>query len=507
LSFRDLPSFRDLRDFVSFLASRGDLARIETEVSLVHEMTEIHKRVLEAGGPALLFSHVQDLRGAAEMPVLANLFGAADRVAAGFGVARDRIGELGELLAALREPAPVDGWRDAMSRWPMVAAALSTRPQIVTHPDCQWDQRRGGDVDLFRLPIQTCWPGEPAPLITWPLVITRPPDSEPDDTQRINMGVYRMQALGPDRAILRWLEHRGGAAHHRAWAKLGRDMPVAIAIGADPATILSAVLPLPETVSELRFSGVLRGERPRIAPALTVPLAVPADAEIVIEGLASATETAPEGPYGDHTGYYNCVDSFPVLRITAITTRRDPVYLTTYTGRPPDEPSIIGAVLNDLALPTIRRQMPEVVDLWLPPEACSYRLAVISINKRYPGQARRVMMGLWGLLPQFSYTKIIIVVDDDIDARNWDDVFWALSTRMDPSRDLMQISDTPIDYLDFASPRAGLGGKLGIDATNKIGVETQREWGRPMRMSPAIVERVDAIWPAVQRDLERAKSR
>jgi 4-hydroxy-3-polyprenylbenzoate decarboxylase len=282
---------------------------------------------------------------------------------------------------------------------------------------------------------------------------------------------------------------------------------VAIAIGADPATILSAVLPLPETVSELRFSGVLRGERPRIAPALTVPLAVPADAEIVIEGLASATETAPEGPYGDHTGYYNCVDSFPVLRITAITTRRDPVYLTTYTGRPPDEPSIIGAVLNDLALPTIRRQMPEVVDLWLPPEACSYRLAVISINKRYPGQARRVMMGLWGLLPQFSYTKIIIVVDDDIDARNWDDVFWALSTRMDPSRDLMQISDTPIDYLDFASPRAGLGGKLGIDATNKIGVETQREWGRPMRMSPAIVERVDAIWPAVQRDLERAKSR
>jgi 4-hydroxy-3-polyprenylbenzoate decarboxylase len=497
MSFRDFSPFRDLGAFLEFLKERGKLARIGERISLIHELTEVHKRVLESGGPVLRFSEAVDAEGAAPMPVVANLFGAADRVAAGFGVAPNKIVELGELLAALREPSPIDGWRDALSRWPMAVAALSTRPSIVSRPDCQYDQRIGADVDLGRLPIQTCWPGEPAPLITWPLVMTRPPDSEPEDTARMNVGVYRMQALGKDRAIMRWLEHRGGAAHHRAWKARGRDTPVAVAIGADPATILSAVMPLPETVSELQFSGVLRGERPRIAPALTVPLMVPADAEIVIEGFVSASETAPEGPYGDHTGYFNAVEPFPVMRITAITTRRDPVYLTTYTGRPPDEPSIIGAVLNDLALPTIKRQIPEIVDMWLPPEACSYRIAVVAIRKRYPGQARRVMMGLWSLLPQFNYTKMIIVVDDDIFARSWTDVAWALATRMDPTRDLMQIANSPIDYLDFASPESGLGGKLGIDATKKIGAETHREWGRVLGMSSAVIARVDAIWPKI----------
>lgn len=497
MAFRDLPAFRNLRAFARFLEQGKLLSRVHEPVSLVHDMTEVHHRVLVAGGPALWFKNAFSENGAASMPVLANLFGTPERVAAGFGVNLSRIAELGELLAALREPAPVDGFKDAMSRWPLLRAALATRPHMIARPDCQAESWLADDVDLARLPIQTCWPGEPAPLITWPLVITRPPDTAADDTTRMNIGVYRMQVLGRDRAILRWLTHRGGAAHHRAWSRSGEDMPVAVVIGADPATILSAVLPLPETISELRFSGVLRGERPRVAPALTIPMLVPADAEIVLEGYASATETAREGPYGDHTGYYNSVESFPVMRITAITMRRDPIYLTTFTGRPPDEPSIIGAVFNDLALPTMRRQIPEIVDVWLPPEACSYRMAIVSIRKSYPGQARRVMMALWGMLPQFNYTKTIIVVDEDIDVRNWQDVAWALATRMDASRDLTVLAGTPIDYLDFASPEPGLGGKLGIDATNKIGAETHREWGKTLQMSAQVRRRVDEIWPRV----------
>ncbi len=503
MSFRTLPPFRDLRAFLSHLEARRQLARVGEPVSLVHEMTEVHRRVLLAGGPALRF----DRAARAAMPVIANLFGTAERVAAGFGVKPEGIGELGELLAGLREPAPLDGLRDALARWPFVRAALATRPDRQARPECQQERRLGADVDLGQLPIQTCWPGEPAPLITWPLVITRTPDSEDDDTARMNIGVYRMQVLGKDRAIMRWLAHRGGAAHHRAWAAQAKDMPVAVAIGADPATILSAVLPLPETVSELRFSGVLRGERPRVAPALTIPLLVPAEAEIVLEGFVSATETAPEGPYGDHTGYYNSVESFPVMRVTAITTRRDPLYLTTFTGKPPDEPSVIGAVLNDLALPTIRRQMPEIADLWLPPEACSYRTAIVAIRKSYPGQARRVMMGLWGMLPQFNYTKMIIVVDEDIDVRDWKEVAWAMATRMDASRDLLRLESTPIDYLDFASPEAGLGGKLGLDATRKIGAETKREWGRVLSMAPDVQRKVDALWPRLFRDLGEGGAR
>jgi len=503
---RDVPKFQTLRDFLRHLEDKGDFARIATSVSLVHEMTEIHHRILKAGGPALEFSATHGPGGQSGMPVITNLFGTEARVAAGLGVKRERVAELGEMLAALREPAPVDGFKDALSRWPMVRAALATRPNILSTPPCQAERRLGADVDLGRLPIQTCWPDEPAPLITWPLVITRPPEAAMDETAQYNMGIYRMQVLGKDRAILRWLAHRGGAKHHRNWARRGEDMPVAVAIGADPATILSAALPLPETVSELRFSGVLRGERPRLAPALTVPLMVPADAEIILEGWVSSEETAPEGPYGDHTGYYNAVESFPVMNISAITLAADPLYLSTFTGRPPDEPSVIGAVFNDLALPMIRRQIPEIHDLWLPPEACSYRMAIIAIDKRYPGQARRVMMALWGLLPQFSYTKTIIVVDDDINVRDWKDVAWALATRMDPSRDLMQIDRTPIDYLDFASPEPGLGGKLGIDATNKLGAETNREWGRVLGMSDTVTTDVDRLWPDILDEIGKARS-
>jgi 4-hydroxy-3-polyprenylbenzoate decarboxylase len=427
------------------------------------------------------------------MPVLVNLFGTRQRVAAGIGIEPQQLGEFGELLAHLREPEPVNGFRDAVSRWPLIKAALSTRPDVIDRAPVQFDVRRNEDVDLGALPVQTCWPGEPAPLITWPLVLTRPPDSEA--SEHYNVGIYRMQVLGRDRAIVRWLPHRGGARHHAQWAAQNREMPAAVAIGADPGTILSSVLPLPETLSEIRFSGLLRGERPRLSRAVTVPMLVPADAEIVLEGWVSPTETAAEGPYGDHTGYYNSVERFPVMRLTAITNRRDPVYLSTFTGRPPDEPSTIGAALNELFVPLVRQKIPEIVDLWLPPAACSYRMAVVSIRKRYPGQARRVMMALWGMLPQFNYTKFIVAVDDDIDPRQWADVLWAISTRADPARDLLLLDRTPMDYLDFASPVAGLGGKLGIDATNKIGAETSREWGRVLAMSPEVIKRVDALMP------------
>jgi 4-hydroxy-3-polyprenylbenzoate decarboxylase len=431
------------------------------------------------------------------MPVVVNLFGTVRRVAAGFGVLPERLSSLGEMLAALRGPQPINGLRDALERWPMVRAGLKTRAQFVARPPVQQTVRSGRDADLTCLPVQTCWPGEPAPLITWPLVITRPPDADPADISKVNVGVYRMQVLDRDRLIVRWLAHRGGAAHHCAWSARQSEMPVAVAIGADPATMLAAVMPLPENLSELSFAGLLRGERPRVAPAMSVPLMVPADAEIVIEGWVSSGETAPEGPYGDHTGYYNQVERFPVMRITAITSRRDPLYVSTFTGRPPDEPSTIGEALNVVVLPLIRQQFPEIRDLYLPAAACSYRLAVVAIRKRYAGQARRVMMGLWGMLPQFSYTKGIVVVDDDIDVRNGADVLWAVSTRADASRDLMLIDRTPIDYLDFASPEPGLGGKLGIDATNKIGAETRREWGRPLTMSADIAARVDKLWPSL----------
>ena len=493
---RDFPPFRDLRGFLNYLTEADDLACISEPVSLVHEITEIHRRVLAGGGPALQFEHARDVHGRrATMPVVVNLFGTRSRVAAGLGVRPDRLPALGEALAGLRNPRPLGGVRDAFSRLPTLKSALRTRGQTIPHPPVQAVVRSGSKADLGDLPVQTCWPGEPAPLITWPLVVTRPPEADPADIASLNIGVYRIQVLGRDRLIMRWLAHRGGAGHHRAWAARNQEMPVAIAIGADPATMLAAAMPLPETVSELSFSGLLRGERPRVAAAVSVPLMVPADAEIVVEGFVSPTETAPEGPYGDHTGYYNQVEEFPVMRVTAITTRPDPLYVSTFTGRPPDEPSVIGEALNELALPLIRQQIPEITDLYFPPAACSYRLAIMAIRKRYPGQARRVMMALWGMLPQFSYTKGIVAVDEDIDVRSGADVLWAISTRADPSRDLMLLDRTPIDYLDFASPEPGLGGKLGIDATTKIAAETHREWGRPLAMSANVSARVDGLWP------------
>jgi len=488
---RDLPLFSDLRDFIAFLESKGQLARIREPVSVVHEITEIHRRVLRRRGPALLFEHAVKPDGTrAEMPVLVNLFGTVERVAWGFGVTPENLPHLGEILAEMRDIRPPQNVAEAWSKLPLARAALAMRAKEVK--GAERTVLRASDIDLGRLPVQICWPGEPAPLITWPLVITRPPDSGRVDDY--NVGVYRMQVLGRDRAIMRWLAHRGGARHHHQWRAAGEPMPVAVVIGADPSTILSAVLPLPENLSELRFSGLLRGQRPRLMPCVSVPLQVPAEAEIVIEGFVSPSETAPEGPFGDHTGYYNAVERFPVMHVTAITMRPNPVYLSTFTGRAPDEPSCIGEALNELFVPLLKRQFPEVRDVWLPPEACSYRIAIVSITKRYAGQARRLMLGLWSLLPQLTYTKLLIIVDEDVNVRSWDDVMWAVATRSDPSRDLLTIGDTPIDYLDFASQKAGLGGKLGIDATNKISPETDREWGTVLRMDPSVLSRIDAIW-------------
>jgi 4-hydroxy-3-polyprenylbenzoate decarboxylase len=481
----------DLQNFVAELDRRGLVKTISRPVSLVHEMTEIHRRVLAAGGPALLFTAPVQADGTVSpMPVLANLFGTRERIALGLGQRGGDLAALGTLLAELRQPRPPRDLTGLGRSLPLVQAALNMGTQTVRRPPVQAQVARGEAVDLGRLPIQWCWPGEPAPLITWPLVITR----APDDPSDINVGIYRLQLLGRNRLIVRWLAHRGGAGHHRAWQRLGQDMPIAIAIGADPALILAAVMPLPEAMSELSFAGVLRGQRTRVGRALTADLPVPADAEIVIEGTVSAEETAPEGPYGDHTGYYNTVEDFPVVTVSAVTMRRNPIYLSTFTGRPPDEPSVLGEAMGEIFKPIVKAQFPEIRDIHLPAEACSYRAIVVAIDKRYPGQARRIMLGLWSMLPQFTYAKLIIVVDPDIDVRRWSDVIWALSTRFDASRDVVRIDDTPIDYLDFASPKAGLGGKLGLDATNKIGPETTREWGRVLTMPEDVVARVDGFW-------------
>ena len=483
--------YADLQDFAAALERRGSLRRIEKPVSLVHEVTEIHRRVLASGGPALLFEKPVNAAGEiVPIPLLANLFGTRERIEWGFGLQSGAIGELADLLGELREPQPPRSLKEAMGKLPLLQSALALRVKQVSGASCQQVIWRGNQIDLDRLPIQWCWPGEPAPLISWPLVITR----SPDDPNDVNVGIYRMQVLGRDKLIMRWLAHRGGAKHHRQWQKLGQDMPVAVVIGADPATILAAVMPLPEGMSELGFAGVLKRRRSRVVKAVSQPLCVPANAEIVLEGTVSMSELAEEGPYGDHTGYYNSVDRFPVMTLSAITMRKSPIYLSTYTGRPPDEPSKLGEAMNELFLPLVKKQFPEISDLWLPQEACSYRAIVVSIDKRYPGQAKRIMMGLWSMLPQFSYTKLIIAVDTDVDVRNWHDVIWALSTRFDASRDVTIIPDTPIDYLDFASPKPGLGGKLGLDATTKIGPETDREWGRVLEMAPEVAAKVDAIW-------------
>ena len=480
-----------LQDFLETLEKRGQMKRISRPVSLKHEITEIHRRVLGAGGPVLFFEKPVDLSGnVSPIPLVANLFGTRERIEWGFGLGTGEIGKLAELLGALKSPHPPANLKEAMGSLPLLRSALSLGVKQEGRAPCQSIVWRDDDIDLARLPIQWCWPGEPAPLVTWPLIITM----SHDDPNDINVGVYRMQVLAKNKLIMRWLSQRGGAKHFRSWQRHGKDMPVAIAIGADPATILSAVMPLPEDMSELAFAGVLKGQKTRVVPALTQPLAVPANAEIILEGTVSATDVADEGPYGDHTGYYNAVERFPVFTLTAITMRKKPVYLSTYTGRPPDEPSVMGEAMNELFVPLVRQQFPEIVDIHLPAEACSYRAIVVSIDKRYPGQARRVMMGLWSMLSQFNMTKLIIVVDPDVNVRDWKDVIWALSTRFDASRDVMLIDNTPIDYLDFASPKPGLGGKMGLDATIKLGAETDREWGDVLKMSPEVSESVDRMW-------------
>ncbi|SOB98423.1 3-octaprenyl-4hydroxybenzoate decarboxylase [Rhodobacter sp. JA431] len=483
---RSLPVFSDLRSFLDWAKGRNELRAIAEPVGVELQMSAVHRAVLEQGGPVLRFdAPVLPSGKRSNIPVVTNLFGTTSRVAAGLGLPLDQVPALGEFLASLKAPAPVEGMRDAISRWPMLKAALSTRVNISKKgPVQEVVLEPGKGLNLEDLPVQQLWPGDGGRLFTWPVVVTRPYGSDVDAVMSYNLGIYRAQLHGPESIIMRWLAHRGGAQHHRTWQAAGKPMPVAMVLGADPATLLSAALPLPENVSELTFSGVLRGQRSHLVPCKTVPLMVPADAEMVIEGWINEGDTAPEGPFGDHTGYYNAVEPFPVMRVSALTHRKDPIYLSTYTGRPPDEPAIIGEVFNDLALPVIRQQIPEVKDLWLPPAACSYRIAVVQIKKSYPGQARRVMMALWGMLAQFSYTKMVIVVDDDIDPRNWDDIAWAMATRMDPGRDLVVLDRTPMDYLDFASPLEGLAGKLGIDATTKIGTETTREWGTVMKMRP-----------------------
>lgn len=481
--------YDDLRDFLNKLDEKGLLKRIDHPVSPVLEMTAIGDRVLRNKGPALLFNNPTGFN----MPVLANLFGTVERVALAMGADSIRaLRDIGKLLAALKEPEPPEGFKDAFSRLPLLRQALNMAPKHVSRAPCQAHVFEGQDVDLTRLPIQTCWPKDAAPLITWGLVTTRGPDKA-----RENMGIYRQQLLSKNRLIMRWLSHRGGALDYQAWQKAhpGERFPVVVTLGADPATMLAAVTPVPDTLSEYAFAGLLRGQRTRLVRAIGSDLHVPASAEIILEGYLTPGDEAPEGPFGDHTGYYNEVQSFPVFTVERLTHRDNPIYHTTHTGRPPDEPAILGVALNEVFIPLLQKQFPEIVDFYLPPEGCSYRLAVVTIRKEYPGHAKRVMMAVWSFLRQFMYTKFVIVCDDDIDARNWEDVVWAMTTRMDPMRDTVMVDNTPIDYLDFASPVSGLGSKMGMDATSKWPGETTREWGIPITMDADILKRVELMWP------------
>ncbi len=480
--------YRDLRDFVAQLEHRGQLKRIATEVDPNLEMTEICDRVLRASGPAVLF---ENPRGS-NIPVLANLFGTPERVALGMGEESvEALREVGRLLAMLKEPDPPKGMKDAWNKLPIFKKVLDMAPKKIRNAACQQNTLEGDAVDLARIPVQTCWPGDAGPLITWGLVVTRGPDKP-----RQNLGIYRMQVIGRNRVIMRWLAHRGGALDFREFQQQhpGEPFPVSVALGADPATILGAVTPVPDSLSEYAFAGLLRGSRTEVTKSIGNELQVPASAEFVLEGHIHPDDMAPEGPFGDHTGYYNEVDSFPVFTIDRITHRDEPIYHSTYTGRPPDEPAILGVALNEVFVPLLQKQFPEITDFYLPPEGCSYRMAVVSMKKQYPGHAKRVMFGVWSFLRQFMYTKFVIVTDDDVNVRDWNDVIWAMTTRMDPARDITVVENTPIDYLDFASPVSGLGGKIGMDATNKLPGETEREWGRPIRMTEAVKERVDAIW-------------
>ena len=486
--------YASLRDFMERLEREGRLVRVKEPVCTDLEMTEIQTRLLAEKGPAVLFENPVRADGTPYgMPVLVNLFGTVERVAWGMDREPHQLRGVGETLAFLKQPEPPAGLRDAWEMLPLIKTVLSMKPKTISSAPCQEVVLTGDQIDLSRLPIQQCWPGEPAPLITWPLVVTKGPGKGKEDG--FNLGIYRMQVTGRNTTLMRWLKHRGGAQHYRRWAKdHGTAMPAAVVLGADPGTILAAVTPVPDTLSEYQFAGLLRGKKVELVDCKTVPLKVPAQAEIVLEGHVMLDEFGDEGPYGDHTGYYNSVEPFPVFRISAITMRKKPIYLSTFTGRPPDEPSVLGEGLNEVFIPLLTQQFPEIVDFWLPPEGCSYRIAVVSMKKAYPGHAKRVMMGVWSFLRQFMYTKFVIVVDDDINCRDWKDVMWAVSTRMDPVRDITMIEGTPIDYLDFASPESGLGGKVGLDATNKWPPETHREWGEKLTMDRSVIETVNAKW-------------
>jgi 4-hydroxy-3-polyprenylbenzoate decarboxylase len=480
--------YADLRDFITQLEQRGELKRVRVEVDPVLEVTEICDRTLRRGGPALLFERPKG----STIPLLGNLFGTPERVALGMGeesVAALR--EVGKLLAFLKEPDPPRGMKEAWKTLPIFKKVLDMAPKVRRGAPCQEQVFEGEQVDLGRLPIQQCWPGDVGRLITWGLVVTKGPEKP-----RQNLGIYRMQVLGRNRVIMRWLAHRGGALDFRDFQRAhpGEPFPVAVALGADPATILAAVTPVPDSLSEYAFAGLLRGSRTEVTACMGSELQVPATAEIVLEGHIHPDDSALEGPFGDHTGYYNEVDRFPVLTIERLTQRREPIYHSTYTGRPPDEPAILGVALNEVFVPLLQKQFPEIQDFYLPPEGCSYRMAVVSMKKQYPGHAKRVMMGVWSFLRQFMYTKFVIVVDDDVSTRDWKDVIWAMTTRMDPVRDTVLIENTPIDYLDFASPVSGLGSKIGFDATDKWPGETTREWGRPIRMDEAVKQRIDSLW-------------
>ncbi len=486
--------YSSLRDFIERLEQSGRLKRVSVPVSAELEITEIQTRLLAENGPAVLFEDVRRADGSPYgMPVLANLFGTVERVAWGIDREPHQLREVGETLAFLRQPEPPGNLREAWDALPLLKTVMAMKPKTVSSAPCQEIVLQGDDIDLSRIPIQTCWPGEPAPLITWPLVVTKGPGK--GKTDDFNLGIYRMQVLGKNKTLMRWLKHRGGAQHHQRWKNEKTEpLPAAAVIGADPGTIIAAVTPVPDTLSEYHFAGLLRGQKAELVDCKTVPLKVPAQAEIVLEGFVSLEDYGDEGPYGDHTGYYNSVESFPVFTVTAVTMRRKPIYLSTFTGRPPDEPSVLGEALNEVFIPLLQQQFPEIVDFWLPPEGCSYRVAVVSMKKAYPGHAKRVMLGVWSYLRQFMYTKWVIVVDHDIDARDWKDVIWAVSTRMDPARDITVIENTPIDYLDFASPESGLGSKIGLDATDKWPPETKREWGKQIRMSEKIIDQVNHRW-------------
>jgi 4-hydroxy-3-polyprenylbenzoate decarboxylase len=484
-------NYIDLRDFIEKLSQKQLLKHISYPVSPNLEMTTVCDRVLRAQGPALLFTHPKD----ANMPVLANLFGTMERVAFAMG-AEDisALRDIGHILVSLKEPEPPKGLRDAFSKWPLIKKALSMKPKVTSKALVQQNVLEHGEVDLTKLPIQTCWPGDVAPLITWGLVTTKSPVQD-----RENMGIYRQQVLSKNQVIMRWLAHRGGALDYQAWCKDHPDerFPIAVTIGADPATILAAVTPVPDSLSEYAFAGLLRGTRTELTRCIGSDLHVPARAEIVLEGYIAPKHEAEEGPFGDHTGYYNEVQTFPVMTVERICYRNDPIYHTTYTGRPPDEPAILGLALNEVFIPFLQKQFPEIVDFYLPAEACSYRMAIVTMRKQYPGHAKRVMMGVWSFLRQFMYTKFVIVCDDDINARDWQDVVWAMTTRVDPIRDTVMIDNTPIDYLDFASPVSGLGSKMGIDATNKWKGETTREWGTGIEMTPEVLVRVAGYWDSL----------